>query len=140
SLVEGWGLMAGWGGARTPTNPAVVSGPGQLSRRTDGQTQARFTGGDYGDAQDLAQIQGGARMGAAGARSQGAPGAMAPPVSVTPFDAVSTEPGEPVTAGAQFGDGPGPEMLGLPMSDAQEGRADVQALGAGQRQAIILAS
>lgn len=136
--------MAQHGGARVPSNPAVVSGPGQLSRRTDGQTQARFTGGAYGEAQDLAAIQGGAAMaakpGGAGGPGGGGPDLAAMLAGLTPLSAGSTDPNEPVTAGAAMGPGAGPGELGLPTDEVGERSADAKALPPGMVQAIVLAS
>ena len=58
--------MAGnHGGKRTPRNPAPVSGPGQLSRRTDGQTTTEMTGMGYGENADFNDIQSSAPLSAA---------------------------------------------------------------------------
>ena len=104
------------GGKRTPRNPAPVSGPGQLSRRTDGgpaQVNAQMTGMAYGDNQDFMEIQEGASM-AAAPRSKGM--AQAPQGSpmgamigsgAGPLFSDTQRPDEPVTAGANFGPGPG---------------------------------
>jgi hypothetical protein len=109
-------MMAnGHGGARTPQNPAPVSGPGQLSQRTDGgPTQgARYvSGGAYGQGQAMMDLQRSAPMAASGAQTQGQmpspqPSA-APPV---PLDAPTQRPDEPLTAGNPRGPGPGPEVL-----------------------------
>lgn len=102
-----------WGGRRTPRNPAPVSGPGQLSRRTDGgpqQTTQDMTGMAYGENADFNAIQSAAPLSASQQPSagrtrpsrsggQGVPGV--PLFSPTGF------PEEPVTAGADFGPGPG---------------------------------
>ena len=94
------------GGNHPPANPAPVSGPGALSRRTDGgptsQPQMLASGGPYGSRKDMAEIQGGADM-------QGS----TPPPQGIPFDAPTQNPGEPVTAGAALGPGIGPEAAGI---------------------------
>jgi hypothetical protein len=103
------------GGYRRPTNPAPVSGPGQLSQRTDGgpqQVQADMSGMPYGENAEFNTVQSMAPMSAspsarpprASARSAGAGGGM----SATPLFAPTQRPDEPVTAGAPFGPGPGP--------------------------------
>lgn len=107
------------GGARTPRNPAPVSGPGQLSRRTDGgaaqQTPAYISGGNYGDGQELMDLQQSAPMAAApsiqataprrvSANANGAPGAAA-----SPLFSPTQRPDEPITAGAPIGPGAGPD-------------------------------
>ena len=113
--------MSQHGGYRKPTNPAPVSGPGRMSARTDGgpgakQGAAAMTGGPYGEAQDMAQLQGSAPMAASGAvkpgTSQPLLGSTPSPVEA-PFDlnAATTSPDEPMSAGAAYGAGPGPEVL-----------------------------
>jgi len=119
------------GGARQPSNPAPVSGPGALSRRTDGgpgdakQPIRVPTGGDYGDATQLMKLQ------------QGAPLAASPGGNidlstllggggdeVTPLGAPTQQPNTPVTDGAALGPGAGLEALGL--SDQKD--SDMQRL------------
>lgn len=87
------------GGYRKPNKPAPVSGPGAMSRRTDGgpedQAAARWIPQDeYGAASELMDIQ------------QSAP--MKDTRKVVPLDAPTQRPEEPITAGAPFGPGPGP--------------------------------
>ena len=58
------------GGYRKPTNPAPVSGPGSLSKRTDGgpaDTQAAkyISGLPYGEGQAMMDIQNSAPLAAA---------------------------------------------------------------------------
>jgi hypothetical protein len=97
----------GHGGQRTPNNPAPVSGPGALSRRTDGgaatQPQMVAPGNGYGERKAMVEIQGGADM-------QGTRPAGPPP---TPLGAPSANPQEPVTAGAALGAGIGPQAAGI---------------------------
>lgn len=93
----------GHGGRRTPANPAPVSGPGKYSRRTDGKQPIReMTGGSYGDAQAMRDIQAGAPMGATPSSAQAA---SAPPTidpsALTPLDAPTGRPDEPVTEGVE---------------------------------------
>lgn len=103
-----------WGGKRTPGRPAPVSGPGQLSQRTDGgpqQVQARMSGMPYGENAEFNTMQSAAPMAAS-------PSAASPRVmerkaaqsgrQVTPLFAPTARPDEPVTAGAPFGPGDGP--------------------------------
>lgn len=103
------------GGNHPPTNPAPVSGPGALSKRTDGkQPMMNLPGGNYGDGTDFTQIQAGAPMAQAAPIPSGgvnSPQANTQPVS--PLDAPTTMPDQPVTHGAASGPGPGPESLGL---------------------------
>ncbi len=92
----------GHGGYRRPENPAMVSGPGALSKRTDGgpgQPVTPLTGLGYGENQALNAMQGAAPM--ADATEGAAP-------RITPLSAPSARPQEPITHGAPFGPGPGP--------------------------------
>ena len=106
------------GGYQKPSNPAPVSGPGRLAKRTDGgpaQPQRIAPGGAYGERQDMAEFQTGAPMSASPTMLGSGGGAPAGPdmSQVTPFGAPSERPDEPVTAGADVGPGPGSEALGL---------------------------
>jgi hypothetical protein len=102
------------GGYRPPSRPAPVSGPGRLSRRTDARQPVRsLSDAAYGEQATYRQDQQGAPMAKAPSAIQGAPQPAADLSSVVPFDADSERPGEPVTAGAELGDGPGPESLGM---------------------------
>ena len=105
------------GGKRTPRNPAPVSGPGRLSRRTDGgpaQVNAQMTGMAYGDNEDFMEIQDGAAMSATPkvkgvvqvpqGSSTGAMSAMSGG-GATPLFSDTQRPNEPVTAGVNFGPG-----------------------------------
>jgi len=88
-----------------------VSGPGALSQRTDGKVPTALpTGGDYGDRKALAEQQSAAPMtpqggGGGGALAAGrpAPGAQFGGSAFSP----TGRPGEPMTAGLDWGDGPG---------------------------------
>jgi len=102
------------GGKRTPRNPAPVSGPGKLSRRTDGgpaQVNAQMTGMGYGENKDFMDIQSGAPMAAAAkprrvtkASKGSVMGAMG---GSNPLFSETKRPNEPVTAGANVGPGVG---------------------------------
>ena len=102
------------GGKRTPRNPAPVSGPGKLSRRTDGgpaQVNAQMTGMGYGENKDFMDIQSSAPMAAAGkprsaakAPKGGMMGAMG---GGNPLFSETQRPNEPVTAGSNVGPGVG---------------------------------
>ena len=105
--------MAEPGGYQRPRNPAPVSMPGRLSRRTDGgpqQTTTEMTGMAYGENADFNEIQSAAPVAATppAARQTGRPrrGGQAPmgPMT-TPLMAPTQRPNEPVTAGAPFGPG-----------------------------------
>jgi hypothetical protein len=116
------------GGYRRPSNPAPVSGPGALSQRTDGRQGARYmSGGEYGEGQELMELQTSAPMSEAPAtpRASGRPAArgQAPEASVTPLFAPTERPDEPITAGAPFGPGPGASpMKGLSEESSEEAR------------------
>jgi hypothetical protein len=104
------------GGYRQPSSPAPVSGPGSLSKRTDGAQPIRVpTGGQYGEATQLQQMQQGAPLAESGGGDAPMPGLLAGltlPEGV-PGDAASQEPDTPVTAGAALGAGAGLDALGL---------------------------
>ena len=103
------------GGYRRPSNPAPVSGPGALSRRTDGQGARYMAGGGYGEGQEMMDLQTSAPMSKAPeqprpSRARGTGQAMQETPRPTPLFAPSERPDEPITAGAPFGPGPGPAM------------------------------
>ena len=111
------------GGYHPPRNPAPSSGPGALSRRTDGgpaQPIRDLPNGEYGSGKEFRELQQGAPLPQAPAAPRppapSAPQAGGPPA--VPFNAPSSRPGEPVTSGAAAGAGPGVDALGLP--NAQE--------------------
>lgn len=88
------------GGYQEPSNPAPVSGPGRLSRRTDGKQPARkLANPDYGEQGEFQAIQ------------QAAPMSEAARPNLTPLDAPTQHPDVPVTDGAELGPGGGPESL-----------------------------
>ena len=114
------------GGMRRPQNPAPVSGPGQLSQRTDGgpqQVLSDVSGMPYGENQAMEAIQAMAPMSAspsaasprARSRQAGSTGRQAGGMSATPLFAPTQRPDEPVTAGAPFGPGPGPSGTMQPL-------------------------
>jgi hypothetical protein len=102
------------GGYRKPANPAPVSGPGKLSRRTDGGPvqgmKEMAANGVYGERKALAEMQSSAPM-----QGNPTPNIPTPTVSVaqpvqqpTPMAGLfdpTQRPDEPVTAGMPFGDG-----------------------------------
>lgn len=113
-------MAQGHGGPRTPANPAPVSGPGSLSRRTDGGPGAKkapiatLPDAGYGEQADFRSIQQGAPIQKVAAPTAGAPGGAPQPGPLPPaLDAPTGRPGEPVTSGVAAGDGPGPDVLGL---------------------------
>lgn len=111
-------MADGRGGYRKPEHPAPTSGPGRLSRRTDGgpgdrQAQSIAAGGGYGDRKDMEEIQSGAAMQGGGSpggdAGPPAPGPAPPP----PLGADTERPDEPITAGTDVGEGIGPEAAGI---------------------------
>jgi len=106
--------MAERGGYRAPRNPAPVSGPGSLSRRTDGgpgdrQPIRRLPNARYGESREFESIQAGAPL----PERQQPEAPQMDRSMLIPFTADSARPDEPVTAGADAGEGPGSEILGL---------------------------
>ena len=119
--------------------PAMTSGPGAQSRRTDGgpasKQAQRYVAGmpNYGDGQELMDLQASAPM------SQ-TPGTPAPSTAqvgganvaqqpqVIPIDAPTQRPGEPVTNGAAGGPGAGPEALASTPQATNQGMMNALAL------------
>lgn len=101
------------GGYQAPAKPAPVSGPGKLSRRTDGQPMRMLPNAEYGE-QKTYQAQ---QRAAPAAQTAMDPTQAAPPgvdmSRITPMSAPSQFPNEAVTAGADMGAGPGAAALGL---------------------------
>lgn len=108
--------MAEHGGYRKPRRPAPVSGPGRLSRRTDGKSPSELVGNDgsYGSRSDMQQVQSGADMtpDQASAPTLGG-GPMPAARDLVPLDAETQNPDEPITAGVPVGAGVGPEAAGI---------------------------
>lgn len=105
------------GGYRRPTSPAPVSGPGALSKRTDGGPGAKAAAvklpdAGYGEQKQFQEIQGGAPINKTGATGASV-GQQPPSVPPPGLDAPSANPGQPVTHGANAGAGAGQEALGL---------------------------
>lgn len=112
-------MANGHGGYRPPANPAPVSGPGALSRRTDGgpgsakQPIAKLPDAAYGEQKEFGSIQQGAPIGGSAAPALGAPSPAPSGPLPPPLDAPSSRSDEPVTAGVDMGAGPGSEILDL---------------------------
>lgn len=111
-------MANGHGGYRAPAKPAAVSGPGRLSKRTDGgptQKIRDIPSQSYGDASQFKSLEQAAPM--AGTpptpSAPSGPTGGGTPVDVTPLNAPTNRPNEPVTAGSPMGAGPGLESLGL---------------------------
>ena len=131
-------MADGHGGMRRPATPAPVSGPGALSKRTDGgPAHPMYVSGlPYGEGQAFMDLQTSAPLGAEAAKprmSSGTPsnqGGQSP----MPLFAPTARPQEPVTAGAPVGPGPGPDpsgtLSGASAQDAQQLKAYLPALQA----------
>lgn len=106
--------MAGQhGGYRRPTHPAAASGPGRLSRRTDGRQPVQtLPDAKYGEQQAFQAAQQAAPMAADAGGLATQPGAPALPdlSGVVPMDAGTQMPDQPITAGLPMGEGPGSSM------------------------------
>lgn len=116
------------GGYRQPNNPAPVSGPGMLSKRTDGgategmtapatQAPKYMAGLGYGKGGNMEQQSGAAMQG------NDIPATPAPMVSLM---APTQRPNEPVTAGIDLGAGPGSEAIITPPQQQSDIRATLQ--------------
>lgn len=100
------------GGYRRPSRPAPASGPGAKSQRTDGgPSKMDITGEPYGQ-NDFREIQSGAPLGSPAGPSAAVAPAGVDTSGLTPLDAPSARPGEPVTDGAALGPGAGAEAIG----------------------------
>lgn len=111
-------MANGHGGNRTPANPAPASGPGRLSKRTDGGPGQKLqtpTDQPYGAREELLQQERSAPMSQADSvqPAQVQAPAGAPPFAGGEFGAPTQRPGEPITHGADIGPGGGPEVLGM---------------------------
>lgn len=105
----------GRGGYRAPAHPAPVSGPGKLSKRTDGQPIRSLTDANYGEQATFRSAQAGAPMASTpGPTSRSVPQPQLDMSGLVPLSAPTQRPAEPVTSGAASGPGPGPSALGLP--------------------------
>lgn len=99
------------GGYRKPSNPAAVSGPGKLSKRTDGAPDAGLpANGQYGYRKETREQMQGAPM-AKNYQPTPTPQVDVPVAGL--FDPTQ-RPDQPVTSGSPVGPGPGPEALNLP--------------------------
>lgn len=113
--------MAGKGGYQAPAHPAAVSGPGRLSQRTDGgpaQQLRHMPDAQYGEDATFTDQQRSAPLAQVNPAPAGG-GAQGDGQPVVGFDAPSNRPGEPVTAGAALGPGPGLEALTPQLGPAQ---------------------
>lgn len=112
-----------------------VSGPGQFSQRTDkavSSANASLPNAQYGEAKDYQEAKSGAPLAQSGGSAPDFASLMGSMAggNVTPLDAESARPDEPVTAGASMGPGPGVEALSSTAqgSDAAYEAAYIRAL------------
>jgi len=132
--------------------PAMTSGPGALSQRTDGgpasKQALRYVAGmpNYGDAQSLMDMQASAPMAKTNNPPKPAPASSMQPQQggqtqpqpqpqqpIVPLTAPTQFPNEPVTAGAATGAGPGLAAIGMnqmQMGGGASARQAVQTLAA----------
>lgn len=98
------------GGYREPSNPAPVSNPGAGSARTDGgpvRMAEALSSGKYGETQALGSI-----AGSEPTQPSAGSVALAGAIQGQPsFGNASDMPNQPVTNGAQYGPGAGPDAL-----------------------------
>ena len=100
------------GGYRQPNNPAPVSGPGALAKRTDGGAQEGMQ-----PATQAPKYMAGLGYGQGGnmQQQQGAPIAANPvpnfPAPAIPLSAPTQRPNEPITHGVDVGPGAGSEAM-----------------------------
>lgn len=114
------------GGYRKPNNPAPVSGPGALSRRTDGgagskQAMKEIRTGKYGESKALMEQQQGAAL---AGNPTPAPKVAMP--KATALFAPTERPSEPVTQGMPFG--PGANFIPSQMNEQQAAAAEIRAI------------
>jgi len=104
-------------GGNRPTAPqnnyAVSATGGSGNSRTQGAKA--MTGGEYGDNQAMMELQTSAAMNASptmpSSPSQGRPQQAPSGQSLTPLDAPTDRPDEPVTTGIDMGEGAGSEVM-----------------------------
>ena len=110
--------MAVQGGYRKPGKPAPVSGPGALSRRTDGRVAEGFA---YGMNKQINEQAAGAPMAKAptfnaGSARMGEERSLTP---VTPVTAETMMVQDPITNGAPIGDGAN-SVPNLPLGPSED--------------------
>jgi hypothetical protein len=127
--------MSGPGGYQAPRNPAPASGPGRLSRRTDGGPAQKImtpTGLPYGATGQLSDQEHAAPL----SQSPSVPTAMPDQggggqPELAGMTDPTTRPGEPVTAGVDIGEGPGSSALARPYGTVSESYGPLSTLLAG---------
>lgn len=106
------------GGYQRPSNPAPVSGPGAMSKRTDGgpaQKLRELPDAQYGEAATFRELQHSAPLAQSpspgGSLTTPSGGGAVPPIG---FDQPTQYPDRPVTTGIDLGPGAGSEALHAP--------------------------
>lgn len=102
------------------------AGPGKYSRRTDlsrdgKQTRMEVPSSGYGEGVETAGFMSAAPMSEA---------TMPVPLPDRVLNAPTMRPNEPITAGAPFGEGPGPEVLPIPPTAPDETAQTLRMLAA----------
>lgn len=95
-----------------PANVSATGGNGQSGR----QGAKYYSGGTYGQGQELMAQQQGAPIAKAPSPTAAAPRLRNLP-QVTPLTAPTSNPNEPITTGIPMGPGAGPEALMLPKNE-----------------------
>ena len=127
-------MADGHGGYRRPAHPAAVSGPGRLSKRTDGrQPVETLPDAKYGEQAAFQAAQQAAPMSETPGGNAASLGSMMPDLSgITPMGAPSQFPDQPITAGMPTGPGEGattaPQAPTLSPEDAQRLRGYIPTL------------
>ncbi len=122
-----------------PSNPAAaaasVSGPGKFASRSDGgpqqgqatpkpagQAKQQLPDAKYGEQKTFQADQSGAPLSQTNQSPTPSQGFAPNPAaqSVVPMSAPTQRPGEPVTAGAALGPGPGTESLGIAPNQVEQ--------------------
>ena len=120
------------GGYQQPTRPAPASGPGPLSRRTDGgpgQPKRQLANAEYGEQAQFQQIQGGASMsGVSG--PEAAMAARPEPPPLVGLGDPTQRPEEPTTFGSPSGPGAGPAAIGLGQTNKEQNELDARQIAA----------
>lgn len=128
-------MADGRGGYRRPSNPAPVSGPGRLSKRTDGrQPNMQLPDAKYGEQQAFQNAQAAAPMSESTGGLGAAAAAPAGPdlSSIIPMGAPTQNPEQPIQAGLPTGPGAGstlaPQQPTLSPEDAKRLQAYIPTL------------
>lgn len=100
-------MARGRGGYQPPRKPAAASGPGALSQRTDRVPALQRSGLPYGDNKAINEQQASAPL---NPQAQSGPGTPGPAPTGANFYDGTRRPGEPLTAGVDFGPGAGAQQ------------------------------